>query len=195
MATLITHPLVPLVVAAAVGSRVVPWRLLLLGMMLSLLPDGDVVAFRLGVPYEDPFGHRGFTHSLVVAALVAAVLTPLASRLRATTVATFLFLFLSMASHAVLDAFTRQGLGVAFLWPFEDARYFFPFHPVESAPVSIRRFLEVRAGAVLRSELLWLWLPLVGVGLLAYVARVTAPARRNASPGSTPGRSPRCSGC
>jgi inner membrane protein len=181
MATLITHPLVPLVVAAAVGSRVVPWRLLLLGMLLSLVPDGDVVAFRLGVPYEDPFGHRGFTHSLAAAALVAAVLTPLASRLRATAMATFLFLFLSMASHGVLDAFTRQGLGVAFLWPFEDARYFFPFHPVESAPVSIRRFLEVRAGAVMRSELLWLWLPLVGVGLLAYVARVTAPARRSAS--------------
>ena len=180
MATLITHPLVPLVVATAVGSRIVPWRLLLLGIVLSVLPDCDVVAFRLGVPYEDPLGHRGFTHSLMAAAIVAAVLTPVASRLRATALATFLFLFLSMASHGVLDAFTRQGLGVAFLWPFENARYFFPFHPVESAPVSIRRFLEVRAGAVMRSELVWLWLPLLGASLLAYGVRLTATARRSA---------------
>ena len=190
MATLITHPLVPLVVAAAVGSRIVSWRLLLLGMLLSLLPDCDVVAFRLGVPYEDPLGHRGFTHSLIAAALAAAVLTPLAAVLRATALATFVFCFLSMASHGVLDAFTRQGMGVAFFWPFEDARYFFPFHPVESAPVSVRRFLEVRAVPVMRSELVWLWLPLVGAGLLAYRARLrvapkgapTGLVRRSASP-------------
>jgi inner membrane protein len=174
MASLITHPLVPLVMAVAVGSKVVSWRLLLVGVLLSMAPDLDVIAFRLGIPYEDPLGHRGFTHSLAAALLVAVTLTPLAPALRATHVATFVFLFLSMASHGVLDAFTRQGLGVAFFWPLEDTRYFFPLHPVESSPVSIKRFLEVRAGAVLRSEALWIWLPLVGAGLLAYWTRMKA---------------------
>ena len=174
MASLITHPLVPLVMAVAVGSKIVSWRLLLIGVLLSITPDLDVVAFRLGIPYEDPLGHRGFTHSLAAALLVAMAVTPLAPLLRATHVATFAFLFLSMASHGVLDAFTRQGIGVAFFWPFEDARYFFPLHPVESSPVSIRRFLEVRAGAVLRSEALWIWLPLTWFGVLAYAVRVSA---------------------
>ena len=182
MASLITHPLVPLVMAAAVGSKAAPWRLVLLGVFLTVLPDVDVVAFRLGVPYEHPLGHRGFTHSLAAAGLVAALLTPLAAWLRAKPLATFVFLFLSMASHGVLDAFTRQGLGVAFFWPIENARYFFPLHPVESSPVSIKRFLEVRAGAVLYSEAVWLWLPLVGAALLGYGVRLIARARRSASP-------------
>jgi inner membrane protein len=171
MASLITHPLVPVVLAAAAGSKHVPWRLLLVGIVLSLLPDLDVIAFRLGVPYADPFGHRGFTHSLVAALVVAASLAPFARFLQARAAATFAFLFLAMASHGVLDACTRQGLGVAFFWPFSDTRHFFAFRPVEASPVSVSRFFEQRAGDVLESELLWLWLPLAGVGLAGYALR------------------------
>ena len=39
---------------------------------LSLLPDADVLGFPLGVHYEDPWGHRGATHSLVFALGVAS---------------------------------------------------------------------------------------------------------------------------
>ena len=38
-----------------------------------------------------------------------------------------LYLFLSTASHGVLDALTDGGLGVAFFSPFDQTRYFFPF--------------------------------------------------------------------
>ena len=34
---------------------------------LSVLPDIDVAAFRLGIAYSDPLGHRGATHSLLFA--------------------------------------------------------------------------------------------------------------------------------
>jgi hypothetical protein len=45
---------------------------------LAMAPDLDVWAFRLGIPYQAPLGHRGFTHSLafaLVAGATAALLT------------------------------------------------------------------------------------------------------------------------
>ena len=41
--------------------------------ILSMLPDLDVIAFRLGIPYAAPFGHRGASHSLCAALLVGAM--------------------------------------------------------------------------------------------------------------------------
>ena len=49
MTTLITHPLPVLAVGLALGSRVIPPRLLLAGMLAACLPDFDVVAFKLGI--------------------------------------------------------------------------------------------------------------------------------------------------
>ena len=88
-----------------------------------MAPDLDVVAFRFGIPYEHPLGHRGLWHSVPFAAAVAGLLTfslfphprPDFSRWRA-----FIFLFLATASHGILDAFTNGGLGVALLSPFDD---------------------------------------------------------------------------
>src|SRR5437763_7259784 len=47
---------------------------------LSLAPDLDVVAFRLGIPYSAPFGHRGATHSIAFAMLAAAAAAALLAR-------------------------------------------------------------------------------------------------------------------
>ncbi|MCS7811819.1 metal-dependent hydrolase, partial [Pseudomonas aeruginosa] len=73
MTTLITHPLPVLAVGLALGSRVIPPRLLLAGMLAACLPDFDVVAFKLGIAYHDAFGHRGFSHSLLFAAILGAL--------------------------------------------------------------------------------------------------------------------------
>ena len=45
-----------------------------------------------------------------------------------------MFLFLAIASHGLLDAFTDGGLGVAFFAPFDSTRYFFPVTPIEVSP-------------------------------------------------------------
>ena len=50
-----------------------PWILMALYSVLALLPDVDVIAFRLGVPYEAAFGHRGAFHSITFAACVGAL--------------------------------------------------------------------------------------------------------------------------
>jgi inner membrane protein len=112
--------------------------------VLALLPDFDVVGFRLGVHYEDTWGHRGAAHSVLIAAVVAAAIAlPLARGLRASVASTFVAAFVSVASHGVLDMLTDGGLGVAALWPFSDVRHFLPLHPIPVSPIG-RAFLSER---------------------------------------------------
>lgn len=171
MASLLTHPIVPLAAAALVGRNVVPLPLVALGIVFALLPDVDGITFQLGIPYSSPFGHRGASHSLVVAAILAALVVPFARALHARPTAVFAFLFVAIASHGVLDACTDAGLGVAFLWPWSNERIFFGFRPIEASPVSARRFLSVRGWEVLQSELIWVWMPLLLLALLGYLVR------------------------
>src|SRR5215468_1372822 len=67
MPTIFSHPAVPLALGLGLGKKFIPTRLLLAGVVGSILPDFDVIAFRFGIPYEDQFGHRGFSHSFFFA--------------------------------------------------------------------------------------------------------------------------------
>jgi inner membrane protein len=171
MASIITHPLVPLVAAAAAGTGLVSWRLIILGIVFAIAPDFDVVAFRLDIPYESEWGHRGFTHSIAFALFCAVVITPFAPLLKARRLVIFLYLWVCMASHGVMDALTNAGLGVAFFWPFSQERFFFPVQPVDASPISVRRFLDGRGLEILQTEIIWLWFPLVAFGMTAFVLR------------------------
>lgn len=178
MASLITHPVVPLALGVALGRKVISVPLLVLGIVFSMLPDLDSVAFRLGIPYGSPFGHRGFSHSIAAALLFAALAVPFAKALKATPLVVFWFLAASMVSHGVLDAMTDAGMGVAFLWPWSEQRTFFDFRPIEASPVSVRRFVSGRGLEVLESELIWVWLPAAAMGLALWCFRkVLTPER------------------
>ena len=74
MPTVITHAAVPLCIGLGLGSKAIPPRLLFAGIILAMLPDADVLSFKFGVAYGNVFGHRGFTHSLVFAFVVPAVM-------------------------------------------------------------------------------------------------------------------------
>ena len=171
MTTILTHPAVPLAIGLGLGSRAIPPRLLLAGVLASILPDLDVLAFRVGIPYVSAFGHRGFSHSLILALAVAALGAGLARHLSSRPKPVFWFLLIAMASHGVLDAFTNGGLGVAFLWPFSDQRFFAPLTPIEVAPLRLSRFFSPRGLSVLWSELLWVWLPLLVLMFGAILSR------------------------
>lgn len=164
MPTVLSHPVAPLALAPWFGARL-SRGVVALGALCSVLPDADVVGFRLGVAYGDLLGHRGLSHSLLFAAVTAAVLTALvAARRRAAgapahALAVGLFLFLSTASHGLLDALTDGGLGVALLSPLSEARYFAPLRPIAVSPISVARFLSGAALPVLTSELRWIWIP------------------------------------
>jgi inner membrane protein len=142
------------------------------GAVCSVIPDLDAIGFRFGIHYGDFWGHRGFTHSLVFAALLAGAVALILSRRGLAGIgrfALFAYLFLATASHGVLDAMTDGGLGVAFFSPFENSRYFLPWRPIRVSPISLRRFFgggghAVFGGrwyAVLHSELLWVWVPAI----------------------------------
>jgi inner membrane protein len=70
-----------------------------------------------------------------------------------------LYFFLATVSHAILDALTNGGLGVALFSPIDPTRYFFPVRPIEVSPIGIGEFFSAQGWLVVRSELLWIWLP------------------------------------
>jgi membrane-bound metal-dependent hydrolase YbcI (DUF457 family) len=49
-----------------------PKSVWVVGALCAVVPDLDVIGFRLGIHYGDFWGHRGFTHSLLFAALLAS---------------------------------------------------------------------------------------------------------------------------
>jgi inner membrane protein len=120
--------------------------------LLSMLPDADVIGFPLGIRYEDPWGHRGASHSIVFALLVTAALTAVLRRAGFPPLRTAVTAGLVLLSHGLLDTLTDGGLGCALLWPFSDARFFAPVTPLPVAPLGHYMF-SLRGVLVLTVEL------------------------------------------
>lgn len=164
MPTVFSHPAPVFALAALFGGRI-PAPLLLFGVLCAIVPDADVISFRLGISYADAFGHRGFSHSLVFALLMGLVGFGLAPFLRGSRLVGFLVGFLAVSSHILLDAMTNGGLGVAAFWPFDQTRYFCDWRPIRVSPFGLKALLSQRGVAVMLSELRWVWGP-----CLAFIA-------------------------
>ncbi len=187
MATALTHGFVATALGKAVYPEKMPARFWVLAVVCSLLPDIDVIGFRMGIRYSDPFGHRGFSHSLLFA-LSAAVLVTVAA-FREDRVFSkrwwgyVLFFFFVGASHGVLDAMTNGGYGVAFFSPFDRTRYFLPWQPLHVSPISVRAFLSRRGLSIIVSELIFVWIPVSIVVIGIRFARAKrSPAAGHARP-------------
>ena len=181
MPTIISHAAVPLALAFGLGREFVPRRLVQAGVVASILPDLDVLAFGLGIAYEDALGHRGFSHSLAFAALLALAAACGSRAFDTTFIRAFWFVFAATASHGLLDALTNGGLGVAFLWPFSDERHFAPWQPIEVSPIG-RGFFSAQGARVLLSELVWVWAPCALAAVLLRAGRRTISAREDPAP-------------
>jgi inner membrane protein len=171
MPTIFSHPVVPLTIAIGLGSTAISPRLLLAGVMASIAPDLDVIAFRLGIAYAHDLGHRGISHSFFFAVLLALAAVPFSHFLRSTRKTVFLFVLVGAASHGALDMLTNGGLGVAYFWPFSSERLFFPCQVIAVSPLSLQRLLSPIGLLVLKSELMWLWMPAAAMVLLALIGR------------------------
>jgi inner membrane protein len=137
------------------------WTALLVG--LSYLPDADVLAFRFGIPYRAPWGHRGAAHSLGIAVLCGVLLALAGAWARLPALRLGLVGAAVVASHGLLDALTDGGLGVALLWPWSDRRFFAPLRPIPVAPIGAG-MLSARGLEVVAAECL-LFLPVFAYAL------------------------------
>ncbi|HVH88069.1 MAG TPA: metal-dependent hydrolase [Terriglobales bacterium] len=179
MASAFSHAVATLSVGTCFYRTQIPKRVWVTGVLCSILPDIDVIGFRFGIHYGDFWGHRGFTHSLLFAGLVSGLAAALLLRRGMTAMsdfALFAYLFLATASHGVLDAMTNGGLGVAFFSPFNNSRYFLPWRPIRVSPVSATRFFTHRGYLVLRSELVWIWVPAFLFATVVLMLKRTTPA-------------------
>jgi inner membrane protein len=170
MPSIITHAAVPLMLGAASGQRYISHRLLVTGAIAAILPDIDTLGYALGVSYSSLWGHRGITHSIAFAVLLALIAAINYKRLQSTVWRCALFVGLAVFSHPLLDMCTNNGKGVLLLWPLSDHRWFFPDHPIVTSPIGIARFLQ-RAQVVLTSEFYWVWLPVALCALFLWLGR------------------------
>lgn len=140
---------------------------------LAVAPDLDfLLVWVLGL---DRDWHRGFTHSLALAALLGStfLLARGATRYREAAICA-----LAVASHGLLDAFTTvQGRGVALLWPFRAERFRFGIVDLwEAQPGWLAAGEFGRALQVSLVELLVLGPVLVA--LICYAHRASRPGPR-----------------
>ena len=177
MPTIVTHAAVPLCLGLGLGCRVIPPRLLLAGGAIAMLPDADVLAFKLGVAYGHVFGHRGVTHSLLFAFALPTLAMLFHRQFRASAATVWSFLLVSLLSHSLLDSLTTGGKGVGWLWPWRDERFFAPWQVIRVAPFKLEAYLTARGEAVILSEVYWVWLPGVVVMLVLILLRLIVANR------------------
>ena len=76
-----------------------------------------------------------------------------------------------MQSHALLDAMTNGGLGVALYWPFSLERIFLPFRPIQVSPIEVSSFFTEWGFRVIASELILVLIPALVIGTIGAALR------------------------
>ena len=156
MASIFGHSVVGYTVSKIIDNKNTKW-LLLVAIFSTILPDFDVIGFKLGIAYSHPLGHRGFTHSILFAVLWAILLTYTIGKKNKTL--WFLVIFLSPVSHGILDAMTNGGRGVGFFIPFNNERFFLPWRIIQVSPLGIESFFSEWGLRVIFSEFKFILLP------------------------------------
>jgi inner membrane protein len=163
MPSVISHGTVAVAAGLAFAPHDAPHNFWPVAIVCSILADADTIGFTFGIPYNHFFGHRGFFHSLFFAFLISIfVMVALFSNFETFSrqwFSYFIFFFLLSASHGILDAFTNGALGVALLSPFDSTRFSSPWRPIMASPIDIKSFFSKWGLMVIRSEVLWIWLP------------------------------------
>lgn len=175
MPSAFTHAVAAASLGTCFSKPQVPKLLFVIAALCSAIPDLDIIGFRFGIRYGDFWGHRGFTHSLAFALVLAVCVTLgfFCKRAEVNSLTVASYIFLATASHGVLDAMTDGGLGVAFFSPFDTDRYFLPWRPIRVAPLSPARFFTARGFTILQSEVLWVWIPAIAFAALVFLLRRT----------------------
>jgi len=172
MPTIFSHAVFAAVTGKAFFKKPVSFWFWGLTALCAIIPDADVAGYAFGVGRGGMFSHRGFTHSLVFAALFGCFAALVARRwLKADFSFARLAVFFSLAvfSHPLLDMLTNGGSGVALFAPLSNERFAFPWRPIEVSPIGLQ-FFSNRGFIVIASEFIWVWLPALVVFGIAKIA-------------------------
>ncbi|MCG8636717.1 MAG: metal-dependent hydrolase [Desulfobacterales bacterium] len=187
MPTIMTHALAGAALGQAAPAGIPKFRLSVCLGCAAMLPDLDVIMFALKIPYSHVLGHRGFSHSVIFAMVLAPLITWLAGYAADPKryFNTGLIFLAAILSHGILDALTDAGLGVGFFIPFTDERHFLPWRPVMTASLNPSSFLSRETLRILESEAVYIWLPLTAViFLFSIIRRVkNCPGAETSAPG------------
>ncbi|TET36675.1 MAG: metal-dependent hydrolase [Planctomycetota bacterium] len=182
MTTPFTHAFAGFAAGKIFAPKKMPVRFWVLSAICPVVPDIDGIGHMMGVPYEHFFGHRGFFHSPFFALLVGLAVTAVffskgSAFSKRWWLLVLYFLFIT-ATHGILDAMTDGGLGVAFLSPVSNARFFLPLRPFAVGPIGIMEFLNLWGLFLVVSEIFFILVPVSFAFVLSYVIRAIILSRR-----------------
>lgn len=160
MPSIISHAVGAFWVNKAFFDRKNTIKISILVCISAMIPDADFIGYKLGIPYNSLFGHRGFTHSIFFAILWSLIVYYFSFRKKIGSFwVYFLIIFIATLSHGLLDGCTSGGEGVAFFSPFSNHRYFFPFREIRVSPLGVKSFFSERGIVIMLSEIKYIWIP------------------------------------
>ncbi len=170
MPTPITHIIASIPMNSTVMRRTNTRKILFCSFLIAIIPDIDLLGYFFNIPINNIFGHRGFTHSLIFAFLLALAVSlifwPEFKIDKKRWLLIFLNFLLVALMHPLLDSFTDRNYGVALLSPFSNHRYSLPWAPINDKALGFWNYyilgfmeiLKIEAIIILVSVVYtWLW--------------------------------------
>ena len=159
MSSLFGHALAGLAISAAFTQGHPPRRTWALAAACTVAPDLDWFTGFLRFADGTSLSHRGMSHSLIAAVLIAVAAMLIGCRAHLRSPRHWACLLSAAFSHGLLDACTFGGTGVAFLLPFSKARFVCVWQPIFVSPIPLSGRLLDWLLFSLGTELVWIGIP------------------------------------
>jgi inner membrane protein len=170
MPTPITHIIASLPMNSTVMRKTNIRKILFWSFVVAIVPDIDLFGNFFNVSINNIFGHRGFTHSLLFAFLLATLISLIFWREFKTDRKRWLLIFFNFLMvalmHPFLDACTDRNYGVALFSPFSNHRYSLPWAPINDKALGIWNYYFLGWWEIFKVEAViiivaiaytWLW--------------------------------------
>jgi inner membrane protein len=159
-----THTLLGLAIARTGADEHVRYAAMT-AVIASNLPDVDILTAIAGTPVYIEY-HRGITHSLIGIPVLALLLTGAACFLSGNFWRTFILIFVTMATHPLLDFANNYGWR-PFL-PFDGTWYYGDILYIIDPYIDLTLFFGILGGGMLKdTKKLFAWMSIVLV--IAYI--------------------------
>lgn len=161
----LTHLIVSVPINALIMKQENKKKIIFFSFFAAIAADFDYVGYLFNFGNLSFFGHRGFTHSIFFAIVIATLICIVFFRNVDFKSKAFLFLlfnfFLAALSHPLLDYLINQNNGVALFFPFSTERFSFPFAPINEEICSAFEYYRKYFWLVLKVEIIYLIFPAI----------------------------------